>query len=75
MSLVIQTAPTAEPIAVADLKRFWGVDFGEDDDRIAICGKAARFPLRPAASRNEPADAAMPMHTVFTSGRMYCMVS
>ena len=42
MSLVIQTAPTAEPIAVADLKRFWGVDFGEDDDRIAICGKAAR---------------------------------
>lgn len=43
MPLVIQTAPTVEPVAVADLKRFWGVDFGEDDDRIGVCAVAARI--------------------------------
>jgi hypothetical protein len=42
---------------------------------IRACGNAARFPDAPAASRNDPADAAIPMQIVFTGARMCCMVS
>src|SRR5881394_4080814 len=38
-------------------------------------GKAERLPLRPAASRNEPIDAAIPMQMVFTGARRNCIVS
>ena len=43
MPLAIATAPTVEPLAVVDAKRYWGVDFGEDDDRIEMCLKAGRI--------------------------------
>ena len=36
---------------------------------------ATRRPGSPAASRKLPIDAAWPMHTVPTRGRIYCMVS
>ena len=39
------------------------------------CGRALRFPLAPAARRNEPIDAAIPMQMVFTGARRCCMVS
>lgn len=42
MALALQTAPAVEPLAVVDAKRYWGVDFGEDDDRIALCVTAGR---------------------------------
>lgn len=42
MALALQTAPTVEPIALADLKRHLYVDHGEDDDRVSMCGVAAR---------------------------------
>src|SRR2546423_2120103 len=38
-------------------------------------GRAERFPLRPAASRNEPIEAAIPMQMVFTGARRNCIVS
>ena len=38
-------------------------------------GSAKRLPLAPAASRNAPMLAAMPMHSVETSGLMNCIVS
>ena len=38
-------------------------------------GSAMRWPFSPAVSRNEPIEAAMPMHTVETGHLMYCMVS
>ena len=38
-------------------------------------GSAKRLPLVPAASRNAPIEAAMPTHSVETSGLMNCMVS
>ena len=38
-------------------------------------GSAKRLPLAPAISRNEPMLAAMPMHSVETSGLMNCIVS
>ena len=43
--------------------------------RIVEFGSAKRLPLAPAASRNAPIDAAMPTHSVDTSGLMNCMVS
>ncbi len=42
---------------------------------IRELGRAKRLPLAPAVSSSEPIEAAWPMHTVETSGRMYCMVS
>src|SRR6185503_15987929 len=36
---------------------------------MRACGSAERFPLRPAVSRNEPIEAAMPMQIVFTGAR------
>ena len=38
-------------------------------------GRATRWPAAPAARISEPAEAAMPMQTVETGERMYCMVS
>ena len=38
-------------------------------------GNAPRLPLAPAIKRKEPMLAAMPMHSVDTSGLMNCMVS
>ena len=38
-------------------------------------GSAKRLPLAPAAIRNAPMLAAMPMHSVETSGLMNCIVS
>ena len=38
-------------------------------------GRQKRLPLAPAASSSEPIEAAMPMQTVDTSERMYCIVS
>ena len=38
-------------------------------------GSAKRLPLAPATSRNAPMLAAMPMHSVETSGLMNCIVS
>ena len=38
-------------------------------------GSAKRLPLAPAASRNAPIEAAMPTHSVETSGLMNCIVS
>src|SRR5213594_927488 len=42
---------------------------------MRACGSAERFPLRPAASRNEPIEAAIPMQIVFTGARRNCIVS
>ena len=42
---------------------------------IRALGSAMRIPGSPAASRKLPIEAAWPMHTVETLGRMYCMVS
>ena len=42
---------------------------------IRAWGRALRLPLVPAARRNEPIDAAMPMQIVFTGARRCCMVS
>ena len=38
-------------------------------------GSAKRMPFSPAASSSEPIEAAWPMHSVETGGRMNCMVS
>ena len=38
-------------------------------------GSAKRRSLAPAASSSEPIEAACPMHSVDTGGRMNCMVS
>src|SRR6185369_8329523 len=43
--------------------------------RIVEFGSANRLPRVPAASRNAPIEAAMPMQRVETSGRMNCIVS
>ena len=37
--------------------------------------RATRIPGSPAQSRKAPIEAAWPMHTVPTRGRMYCIVS
>jgi len=42
---------------------------------MRACGRACRFPGVPAASRNEPIEAAIPMQIVFTGARRNCMVS
>ncbi len=42
---------------------------------IRACGRAARLPAAPAASRNDPAEAAIPMQIVFTGAWMCCIVS
>ena len=42
---------------------------------IRLLVSATRIPGSPAASRKLPIDAAWPMHTVLTFGRMYCIVS
>ena len=42
---------------------------------IRAWGRALRLPLRPAESRNDPIDAAIPMQMVFTGARRCCMVS
>ncbi len=39
------------------------------------CGSAERRPALPAASRNDPIDAAIPMQIVVTGDRRICMVS
>ncbi len=38
-------------------------------------GRAKRLPFWPAVSSSEPIEAAWPMQTVDTAGRIYCMVS
>ena len=40
---------------------------------IRALGRATRWPAAPAVRISEPAEAAMPMTTVETGGRMYCM--
>ena len=42
---------------------------------ISAWGSALRLPFAPAASRNAPIEAAMPMHSVDTSHLRYFMVS
>ena len=42
---------------------------------IRAWGSALRFPLRPAASRKEPIDAAIPMQIVLIGARRCCIVS
>ncbi len=42
---------------------------------IRLLASATRMPGSPAASRKLPIEAAWPMHTVPTLGRIYCMVS
>ena len=42
---------------------------------IRLLVSATRIPGSPAASRKLPIEAAWPMHTVPTLGRIYCMVS
>ena len=42
---------------------------------IRECGRALRLPLVPAASRNDPIEAAMPMQIVFTGAFRCCIVS
>jgi len=42
MALVVDTAPTVEPLTVEELKLAWGIDFGEHDALVDRCGKAAR---------------------------------
>ena len=42
---------------------------------IRALGSATRRPGSPAISRNEPIEAAKPMHIVATGLLMYCMVS
>ena len=37
--------------------------------------KASLLPFAPAANKNAPIDAAIPIHIVLTSGLMYCIVS
>ena len=44
-------------------------------DLIREWGSALRLPLLPAASRNDPMEAAMPMQMVFTGAFRCCMVS
>ena len=42
---------------------------------MRLLGSEKRLPGAPAASSSDPIEAACPMHTVDTCGRMYCMVS
>ncbi len=42
---------------------------------IRALGSAKRLPFSPAASRNAPMLAAMPMHSVLTGGLTNCIVS
>ena len=61
--------------------RFTNAEVGKNMDGVLVilaarlADLADRWPGSPAASKKEPMDAAMPVHTVDTGLLMYCMVS
>mmetsp|Transcript_8726 Transcript_8726/g.24829 ORF Transcript_8726/g.24829 Transcript_8726/m.24829 type:complete len:80 (-) Transcript_8726:294-533(-) len=67
--------PTEETVEIGNSK-----DSGHSEELSALAltlalGRANLLPASPPARSREPMDAACPMHTVCTGGRMYCIVS